>query len=336
MFYIQICIGKLLQFFMLACVMEAVGAQGLFKGFVPDESGTNLDGLVQHQKGTPGTIIKDCPECPEMVAVVGGVFKMGSGAQKQVPANSDGVSTEYTYRERPEHDVRVPSFAAGRYAVTKGEFAAFVRASGYRTDAERGDGCWMWTVKEWRKDATSNWRKVGFTQRDDHPVVCVSWNDTQAYIQWLNRISGKSYRLLSEAEREYAARGGTQTAFWWGDGITTSQANYNGNYIYNGSPKGEYRQATVPVNSFSANPFGLYNVHGNVWEWVQDCWNENYVGAPTDGSAWAAGCSDNMRVLRGGSWYLYPADLRSTYREWDSPGNRSSGSGFRVARDLQP
>jgi TonB family protein len=259
---------------------------------------------------------------------------MGSSAQEQALANAAGVSAELTARENPQHYVRVSSFAAGRYAVTKGEFAAFVRSSGYRTEAEQGDGCFMWTGKEWKKDAAYNWRNVGFAQGDDHPTVCVSWNDAQAYIQWLSRISGKSYRLLSEAEREYAARGGTQTAFWWGDSITTSQANYNGNVSYNGSPKGQYRQATVPVNGFNANPYGLYNMHGNVWEWTQDCWHENYAGAPTDGSAWTTGCRGNYRVLRGGSWNGGPADLRSAYRFRYFPVSRSFNNGFRLARDL--
>jgi formylglycine-generating enzyme required for sulfatase activity len=259
---------------------------------------------------------------------------MGSNAQEQTLANSAGQPAEHTNWESPQHYVRVPSFAAGRYAVTKGEFAAFVRSSGYRSEAEQGNGCYMRAGTEWKTDAAYNWRKVGFAQGDDHPVVCVSWNDTQAYIQWLNRISGKTYRLLSEAEREYAARGGTQTAFWWVDSITTSQANYNGNYIYNGSPMGEYRQATVPVNSFSANPFGLYNVHGNVWEWVQDCWNATYAGAPTDGSAWTRGCNVNSRVLRGGSWYSRPPFLRPACRTWGGPDDRDSGFGFRLARDL--
>ena len=257
---------------------------------------------------------------------------MGSSAQEQALANAAGVDAEYTGWERPQHFVRMPSFAAGRYAVTKGEFAAFVRSSGYRTEAEQGDGCWMWSGTEWKKDAAYNWRNVGFTQGDDHPVVCVTWNDAQAYIQWLNRISGKTYRLFSEAEREYAARGGTQTAFWWGDSITTSQANFNGNSSYNGSPKGQYRQATVPVNSFSANPFGLYNVHGNVWEWTQDCWHETYAGAPTDGSAWTTGCSGNYRVLRGGSLYYDPALLRSANRDRSYPGIRFNDFGFRLAR----
>jgi formylglycine-generating enzyme required for sulfatase activity len=262
---------------------------------------------------------------------------MGSGAQEQALANVAGVVAEYTGWERPQNFVLIPSFAMGRYAVTKGEFGVFVRASGYRTQAEQGDGCNIWTGKEWKNDASHNWRKAGFPQGDDHPVVCVGWNDTQAYIQWLNRISGKSYRLLSEAEREYAARGGTQTAFWWGESITTSQANYNPKYgSYNGSSlKGQYRQATVPVQSFSVNPFGLYNVHGNVWEWTQDCWHESYFGAPTDGSAWTTGCSGNARVLRGGSWSSSAPMLRSAYRIWYHPDKRNAADGgFRLGKTL--
>ena len=291
---------------------------------------------VQQIAPKAGEVIKDCAECPELVVVPTGNFMMGSSAQEKALANSasPGLSAESTNRESPQHFVRVPSFAAGRYAVTKGEFAAFVRSSGYRTEAERSDGCFMWTGKDWNTDAAYNWRKVGFAQGDDHPVVCVTWNDAQAYIQWLNRISGKSYRLLSEAEREYAARGGTQTAFWWGDSMTRSQGNYDGNYSYNGSPTGQSRQDTVPVNSFSANPYGLYNVHGNVWEWTQDCWHETYAGAPTDGSAWTTGCSGNYRVLRGGSWDYTPAGLRSAFRDRAFPFLRFGSMGFRLARDL--
>jgi len=324
-----------------ACLAQGACAQFFFAGpgFTPDENGTNLDD-PQAKKGAPkvaaGSVIKDCAECPEMVVVPAGDFMMGSSSQEKLLALPAGVpaSASYIGRESPRHYVRVSSFAAGRYAVTKGEFAAFVRSSGYHTEAEQGDGCYMWAGKEWKKDAAYNWRKVGFSQGDDHPVVCVTWNDTQAYIQWLNQVSGKSFRLLSEAEREYASRGGTPTAFWWGDSITTSQANYDGNYSYNGSPKGQDRQATVSVHSFAANPYGLYNVHGNVWEWTQDCWHERYTGAPTDGSAWTTGCADNQRVLRGGSWHIDPADLRSASRNWFYPDIRFSNYGFRLARDL--
>jgi len=269
-----------------------------------------------------------------MAVLPSGVFMMGSSPQERSLATIAGLKAESAAGEIPQHYVQLPSFAAGRYAVTKGEFAAFVRSSGYRTEAEQGDGCYIWTGKEWKTDAAYNWRNVGFAQGDDHPVVCVSWNDAQAYIKWLNRTSGKTFRLLSEAEREYASRGGTQTAFWWGDSITTAQANYNGTFSYNGSPKGQFRQATVPVNSISANPFGLYNLHGNVWEWTHDCWHETYADAPTDGSAWTTGCNGNYRVLRGGSWFNGPVQLRSAYRGGFIIDGRYNIIGFRVARNF--
>jgi formylglycine-generating enzyme required for sulfatase activity len=320
-----------LQIVLLLCLAQCAAAQGLFKGFVPDENGTNPEALVL-QKVVTVINIKDCADCPDMVVLPSGSFLMGSSVEEQSLASAAG--TEGTAYENPQHYVRVPSFAAGRYTVTKGEFATFVSSSGYRTEAEQGDGCFMWTGKEWKKDPSYNWRNVGFFQGDDHPVVCVSWNDAQAYIQWLSRISGNSYRLFSEAERQYAARGGTQTAFWWGESITTSQANYNGTRSYNGSPKGQYRQATVPVKSFNANPFGLYDVHGNVWQWTQDCWHETYSGAPTDGSAWIIGCIDNRRVRSGGSWGGYPGDVRSAFRGRNNPDYRNNRGGFRLARDL--
>ena len=161
----------------------------------------------------PGQIIKDCADCPEMVVIPASSFTMGSSAAEQALANAAGLPENSTRQENPQHRVNIRSFAAGRYAVSKGEFATFVRAKGYQTEAERGDGCFAWNGKEWKKDAAYNWRNVGFAQADNHPVVCVSWNDAQAYIAWLNQSSGQTYRLLSEAEREYAARGGTQTAF---------------------------------------------------------------------------------------------------------------------------
>ena len=331
------CIRSFAVLLISVCLTQGAWAQFNVSGpgFIPDENGINPD-APQSGKTSPkldtATVVKDCAECPEMVVVPAGSFLMGSGLQEQTLANGAGLEAEYTNRESPQHFVRVPSFAAGRYAVTKGEFAAFVRSSGYRTEAEQGDGCSVWSSKELKRDASHSWRKVVFPQGDDHPVVCVTWNDAQAYIQWLNRISGKNYRLFSEAEREYAARAGTQTAFWWGDSITTSQANYNG-YSYNGSPKGQYRKATVPVNSFSANPFGLYNVHGNVSEWTQDCAHSSYDGAPTDGSAWTTGCLGNIRVIRGGAWDTSPFFLRSAYRASYYPDFRSDSLGFRLARD---
>jgi formylglycine-generating enzyme required for sulfatase activity len=166
-------------------------------------------------------------------------------------------------------------------------------------------------------------------------VINVSWDDAKEYAAWLSRKTGKTYRLLSEAEREYVTRAGTTTPFWWGSSISTSQANYNGRYTYGGGAEGEYRQKTLPVDSFQPNPWGLYQVHGNVWDWVEDCWNASYQGAPSDGSAWTSG-DCHRRVVRGGSWVNNPQGLRSAIRDRVTTDNRLSGLGFRVGRTLTP
>ena len=157
--------------------------------------------------------------------------------------------------------------------------------------------------------------------RANRPVINVSWNDAQAYCAWLTEQTGRAYRLPSEAQWEYACRAGTTTPFHFGARITTDQANFDGNYTYNGSAKGEYREQTVPVGSFPPNAFGLYDMHGNVWEWCQDAWHGNYKDAPTDGSAWEAK-GDLSRVLRGGSWSYNPRDCRAAYRYDSAPDYR--------------
>ena len=334
--------GILLRFLVLACVVQVAGAQGLFKGFVPDENGTNLD-APQSEKIAPkvaaGTIFKDCAECPEMVVVPAGGFTMGSSSKEQALANAGGYDDLMTDWERPQHYVQINSFAAGRGVVTRGEFANFVRATGYSTDSEKFNTCFEWsdgTTGPVFISAIYNWRSVGFPQSDDHPVVCLSFNDAQAYIDWLNQKSGKRFRLFSEAEWEYAARGGTQTPFWWGSSVTISQANYKGSAAsFNGSPKGQWRQATVPAKSFRANPFGLFNVHGNVSEWVEDCWHQSYNGAPKDGSVWNTDCDAEV-TIRNGAWNSESAGMRSAVRF--GIGFKKNYAhrwmGFRLARDL--
>jgi formylglycine-generating enzyme required for sulfatase activity len=233
-----------------------------------------------------------------MVVVPAGSFMMGS------PTTEEG-----RFDREDERKVSIAkSFAAGKFAVTFHEWDACVAASG---------------CKWWAED--QGWG------RGNLPVINVSWYDTQEYVAWLSRKTGKTYRLLSEAEREYVARAGTTTPFWWGTSISTSQANFDGK----GTRYRSGQVGTVPVNSFEANPWGLYNVHGNVWEWVEDCGHENYQGAPTDGSAWTTGeCS--LRVLRGGSWRDSPRYLRSAYRLVSSPYFRHTIIGFRLARTLGP
>lgn len=282
-------------------------------------------------------VVKDCPQCPDLVVVPAGQFLMGSPKVQSQGAAASAMDEPTDPRETPQHRVAVRSFAAGRFAVTKAEFAAFVQTTQYQTEAEREGGCFAWTAGNWENNPSLSWRQAGFSQMDDHPVVCVSWNDAQAYVRWLSAISHKNYRLLSESEREYAARAGSTFAFWWGEHLSADRANYDTTAPgYHGSRKGDWRRATVSVDQLGANPFGLYNMHGNVWEWVQDCQHDTYAGAPTDGSAWVSRCTGSSRILRGGAWVGDPAGLRSTSRGWFSPGFRFHGGGFRVARSISP
>jgi formylglycine-generating enzyme required for sulfatase activity len=263
-----------------------------------------------------GEAFKDCPECPDMVVVPKGTFNMGSRENEW---------------ESPLHQVTIARpFAVGRFAVTRAEFDAFVRAGGH----DPGAKCWILRRREGNVEnlelAGYSYRDPGFAQEDDHPVVCTNWSDTKAYVNWLNQKIGKkgAYRLLSESEREYVTRAGTETPFWWGYSISAEQANYNAEQPYANGPTGKWRLQTVPVGSFDPNPWGLYQVHGNVSEWVEDCFHYTYDGAPSDGSAWRPG-SCSRRVLRGGSWGSAPWDLRAA-------GGRGNLLGFRVAKTLSP
>ena len=273
----------------------------------------------------PGTKFRDCPECPELVVVPPGSFMMGS------PASEEGRWGD----EGPVHRVMIAEpFAVGVHEVTRGEFARFVSATG----RSMGDCSTYWGVES----SGRHWRSPGFRQGDDHPVVCVDWDDVRAYVSWLSRETGQRYRLLSESEWEYVARAGTSTARYWGESESGQCRYANGADLTAGRrhdgwtvaecDDGHY--ATAPVGSFSANEFGLHDVHGNVWEWVEDCWNASYAGAPGDGSAWESGdCSG--RVLRGGSWASDPWNLRSAYRrEVEVEVGGGSVDGFRVARTL--
>ena len=208
-----------------------------------------------------------------------------------------------SYNDKPVHEVKIDSFAMSKYEVTFKEYDAFTDATG----------------REWVDD--EGWG------RGRRPVVNVSWYDAMAYTEWLWEQTGDRYRLPSEAEWEYAARAGSTTAYSWGDSIGRNRANCDGCASLWGNKR------TALVGSFKANGWGLYDMHGNVWEWVQDCWNANYEGAPTDGTAWLSGDCDE-RVKRGGSWFSYPRDLRSANRGMYSADYRSSVIGFRIARSF--
>ena len=205
--------------------------------------------------------------------------------------------------EYPVHSVRIASFEMSKYEVTFEEYDAFTGATGRERANDEGWG------------------------RGQRPVIRVSWHDAVAYTQWLSSQTGESYRLPSEAEWEYAARAGSTTVYSWGNYIDVNRANCNGC-----GSQWDWRQA-APVGSFSANSWGLHDMHGNVWEWVQDCWNDNYEGAPTDGTGWLSGDCDR-RVLRGGSWSYGPWNLRSADRLWNTTDFRLSLFGFRVARSF--
>jgi formylglycine-generating enzyme required for sulfatase activity len=249
----------------------------------------------------PGTIFRDVemPWCPEMVAIPQGEFLMGSSDAERQWVIAHGARREWVQSERPQHHVAIRSWlAVGRYPVTFDEYDHFAAATGRRQPSDRDWG------------------------RGRRPVIDVSWEDATAYARWLSARTCQPYRLLSEAEWEYAARAGTTTYYWWGDEITPADANYGNNLT-----------RTAEVGSYPPNPWGLYDTQGNVWEWVEDCWSADYDGAPDDGSVRVSGdCS--RRVVRGGSWSFDPWFLRSAFRVWSIAYHRSDGCGFRLARTL--
>ena len=239
--------------------------------------------------------IKDCDVCPEMVVIPAGEFMMGS------PEGEEGRSVD----EGPRHKVKIrEAFAVGKYEITFEEWDACVS----------GGGC------EGYRPGDEGWG------RGRRPAINVSWKDAKAYVAWLSEKTGKYYRLLTEAEWEYAARAETGTRYYWGDeaGLVAKCVGCDE----------QNEQKTRTVGSFGPNGFGLHDVHGNVWEWVEDCWHDNYKGAPTDGTAWTSWGNCGWRVLRGGSWGDEPRNLRSAIRYRYGAGYRISSFGFRVARTL--
>jgi formylglycine-generating enzyme required for sulfatase activity len=281
----------------------------------------------------------DCAGCPEMVVIPAGSFIMGS------PADEPG----FFMIEGPQRRVSIRQFAAGKFDVTRGEWAAFVLATKRFTPA----GC-AWSPS-YKGEADASWQHLGFAQDATHPVVCVSWDDAQEYVRWLTQRTGRTYRLLTEAEWEYAARAGTTTPYPWGSAASHENANYGldkccGTGLASGRDRWVY---TSPVGSFPPNAFGLYDMHGNVLQWVQDCFAPSYDGLPADGSAFETvlqlkltGDLSEMsgtnscayRMLRGGDWGDPPAMIRSAFRNFGPPPGAlvqgTGGAGFRVATDV--
>jgi formylglycine-generating enzyme required for sulfatase activity len=298
---------------------------------------TQRRGAAATLGGEPGTVFRDCEHCPEMVVVPAGYFIMGSPAAEKSWAAGHGTTAGSVADEAPQHEVSVPSFAMGKYDVTRSEYAAFVRETGHSA----GDGC-AHDSYTWRKRPELSWLNPGFEQTGRDPVVCVSWQDAKAYIAWLNGEASQSssasgdgpYRLPSESEWEYATRAGTSTRFWWGD----DDAGTSDHAWYKDNSGGR----THPVGLKAATPFGLYDMVGNVWQWTADCYASSYSGLPADGGVNDTGVSDPrpdgthqcMRVDRGGSWPFQAWALRSATRERNPIDFRDAYMGFRVARTL--
>jgi len=268
---------------------------------------------------------------PVMVAIPPGRFVMGSPDTEKRWEGYDG-------EEEPRHEVKIDHvFAVGRGAVTLDAFSAFIAD----THHDMGESAFVLNGDKTEDTPGRGWRDPGFAQGGDHPVTCVSWHDVQDFIAWLNeRLTltdrPDAYRLPSEAEWEYACRAGTQTPFSFGAAITTDQANFNGTAGYGGSqPSMVWRKATTPAGRFPANAFGLYDMHGDTWDWCEDAWSKTYEGAPADGSPWRT-ADASLRVLRGGSWLTAPRSCRSAVRIRSYPTRRVSNSGFRLARTLSP
>jgi len=262
------------------------------------------------------------------VLIRGGEFTMGS------PANESGHESDET-----QHQVKVSDFYLCKYAVTLAEFKKFIEDSGYQTDAEKDGGSYSWDGISWVKNAGVDWRygvsgSVRPQSEENHPVLHVSWNDAVAYCKWISKKTGDAFRLPTEAEWEYACRAGTTTPFHTGDNLTTGQANYNGNYPYTNNQKGVYRENTVKVDEFAPNAWGLYHMHGNVWEWCGDRYGDKYYD-----ECKAEGVVENpvgpetgsLRVLRGGGWSFNARSCRSAFRIDVAPDYRSNYAGFRLA-----
>ncbi len=265
---------------------------------LPDEE-IQLDKAIK-----PGPEFRDCEQCPIMVVLPAGSYIMGSPPHEE----------ERFLNEGPQHRVTIAKpFAVGKYEVTFKEWDACRRAGGCSHNP--GDEGWG---------------------RQNRPVINVSWDDAQEYVQWLSRKTGKKYRLLSEAEWEYAARAGTTSPFHFGDTISSDQANYRGMFVYGSGRAGVYRGKTVPVGSFPGNNFGLHDIHGNAAEWVKKCLHR-YGEGPSDGSVWITkNKCQFIYGMRGGNFLNGPIHLRSANRGVVLYNVRRVGGGFRVAQTLTP
>ena len=289
--------------------------------------------------------LKSGGEGPQMVVLPTGSFRMGSLYGEEGRRDNEGPVRTVSISKR---------IAMGRYEVTVGEFRRFVTASGYRTEAERNaggeEGCYTREFMDSDRDGWDwtpgrSWSNQEYTVEEDQPVVCVSRNDARRYIEWLNEETEGGYRLPSESEWEYAVRAGSVSRYHFGDdeselcrygNVADTTELPNGQVWDNQANCSDGAVYPTAVGSYRPNAFGLFDMHGNVWEWVADCWHDNYEGAPTDGSAWMSGCVSNSAVLRGGAWATSLRYLRAAARDWFRPSSRDSDRGFRLVQDLNP
>jgi sulfatase modifying factor 1 len=273
-----------------------------------------------------------------MIVIPAGRFVMGAVPGEE---NRENLADPFRDRSQPQRTVEVKGFAAGRYEVTRGEYRVFAEAT-----ARAHGGCFVWGRSGFELDPARDWHHPGYAQDDRHPVTCASWEDATAYVRWLGERTGRAYRLLTEAEWEYAARAGTTTSRPWGDeaGAACRHANGADLAAVTGVPAArEWGYATcddgaaytAPVGRYAANAFGLHDMLGNAAEWTADCWNANYVGAGADARAATTGdCA--LRAVRGGAWDDAPAGVRAAYRVGSPTTVRVYSRGFRVASDGVP
>ena len=322
---------------------QRIASQAATLGASTEAFMAKVENAREYASYHPGQVFTDhfldiVGQAPAMVVIPRGRFLMGEPQRGRAQTGAD----------QPQHEVTIAKgFAMGRAEVTVAEFRAFVRQSGYMPDSARLGGASVYDEANGRMQMRSgvDWQDdyAGQRAQGNDPVVNVSWNDAHAYAEWLSKRTGKHYRLPTEAEFEYAERAGTTTLYWWGDGTPAQKVE---NLTGSGDRSPAHRSwanafknysdgywGPAPVMSFLPNPFGLYDISGNVSEWVADCWHENYVRAPSDGSAWLnPGCSE--RVIRGGSWGSAPEQDRSAFRMGAAADSRSGRVGFRVVRDL--
>jgi len=274
----------------------------------------------------PGTVFTDCEGCPEMVVVPAGTFMMGTAPGVFGAENN----------ERPQHQVTIGyDFAVGRYEITISQYREFIEQTGHQSTVSCSGRIGGSIGIQNSARNSGSWQNPGYSLSEELPVSCLEWVDAYAYVVWLSSKSEFNYRLLSESEWEYSARAGSETRYPWGDQFRHEYANYAGT----GSTD-TWQNRPAPVGSFAANAFGIFDMHGNIWEWVQDCAYSSYAHAPADGSPNInEGC--DFRSVRGGSWDDHPRDIRSARRmgihnNSNSLATKHETFGFRVARDLTP